>query len=323
MSARSHFRKFVVLSLAAMVVQACSTLPADQVATAPSGVVELREADLFANYYPAVSGKPGPAVLMMGGSEGGLNPAVSDEAMLLQELGYSVLQLSFYRADGQPDNLEMIPLETFERGLDYLSSREGVDPSRVAIFGTSKGAEAALITATRHPDDIAAIVAIVPSNVSWQGINWAFDGRPAEASWSLDGEAYPFLPYGAWDPASGLYSLYDNGLKALGEHSATEIAIEKTRAPVLLICGKDDALWPSCPMSDAIAARAGRLNGPEVTMLSYDGAGHGAGGAPNPDFDPATADEALEFGGTRGSNHAARMDSWPKVLAFLEVALKD
>ena len=319
-----HKLTCLAAGIAALGMQACSTAPDGREAAVPaSGVVELREAGLYANYYPAETQEPGPAILLLGGSEGGLNPLVSEEAELLRGLGYSVLQLSFYRSPGQPDNLEMVPLETFDRGLDWLIARSEVDPARVGIFGTSKGAEAALITATRHPDEIASVVAVVPSSVSWQGINWAFDQRPAEASWSLAGEAYPALPYGDWDPATGLYSLYENGLKAVDSHPETAIKVEQTEAPKLLICGSADALWPSCDMSYAIQNRATLMEGPEVTILAYEGAGHGAGGAPRAEFDPATAAEPLDFGGTRGANRAARIDGWPKTLAFLERTLKE
>ncbi len=189
-------------------------------------VAELRGPDLIANYYPAESDGPGPAILLLGGSEGGLSPLVAEEAFKLRGAGYSVLQLSYYRSPGQEENLEMVPLEVFDRGLNWLSARPEVDAEKLGIMGTSKGAEAALITAERHPQAFAAVVAVVPSNVSWQGINWAFDGRPAEASWSLNGEAYPYLPYGAWEAEKGLYSLYDNGLNAVSEHEDALIEIE-------------------------------------------------------------------------------------------------
>ena len=309
------------------VLAACSTASVDEVATSEltlndERVAELREPDLIANYYPAESDGPGPAILLLGGSEGGLSPLVAKEAFELRGAGYSVLQLSYYRSPAQSENLEMVPLEVFDRGLDWLGARPEVDVGRIGIMGTSKGAEAALITAERHSQAFAAVVAVVPSNVSWQGINWAFDGRPPEASWSLDGEAYPYLPYGAWEAEKGLYSLYDNGLNTVSEYEDALIEIELVEAPVLLICGEADTLWPSCPMSEALAARAIRLNGPEVEVLVYTDAGHGSGGAPSDAYEPSMANEDSTYGGTKGANQAAREDGWPKTLAFFEAALK-
>jgi dienelactone hydrolase len=58
-----------------------------------------------------------------------------------------------------------------------------------------------------------------------------------------------------------------------------------------------------------------------VTLLKYAGAGHGAFGPPIGHDTPAYA--LLDsLGGTADGNAAARADSWPKALAFLDVALK-
>ena len=284
-------------------------------------VIELRETNLIANFYPASgAAAPGPAILMLGGSEGGLSDSVSRDARALRAEGFSVLQVSFYRFEGQEQNLEMVPLERFDRALDWLLARDEVDASRVGIFGTSKGAAAALIVASRRPE-LNAIVAVVPSSVSWTGINWDFDERPPESSWSTNGEAYPALPYGDFDYKTGLYSLYANGLDRVVDHPDAAIAIENTSAATLLICGGADALWPSCPMAEAIDARAEAMDGPDVTVLTYPEAGHGAGGLPSVTLDPETADEPLDWGGTRRTNRAAQKDSWPKTVAFLKETL--
>lgn len=311
-----------------LILSSCQSAPgapmsAAQAAPAaiPDDVIELREPGLIANFYPATTAEaPGPAILMFGGSEGGLSAGVARDAEALRAEGFSVLQISFYRFEGQEQNLEMVPLERFDRALDWLLTRGEVDAGRVGIFGTSKGAEAALIVASRRPE-IEAVVAIVPSSVSWAGINWDFDGRVPEASWSLNGEPYPALPYGDFDYQTGLYSLYANGLKAVGEHEEAVISVEESEAPMLLICGGSDALWPSCPMADAIDARAEAMGGPEVTVLAYPDAGHGAGGLPADTLAPETADEQLDWGGTRRANRAAQQENWPKTVEFLKETL--
>ncbi|MEM5516037.1 acyl-CoA thioester hydrolase/BAAT C-terminal domain-containing protein [Henriciella sp. AS95] len=311
-----------------LILSSCQSAPGTPMSAAqaappaiPDDVIELREPDLIANFYPATTtDAPGPAILMFGGSEGGLSDGVARDAEALRAEGFSVLQISFYRFEGQEQNLEMVPLERFDRALDWLLARGEVDAGRVGIFGTSKGAEAALIVASRRPE-IEAVVAIVPSSVSWAGINWDFDGRVPEPSWSLKGEPYPALPYGDFDYKTGLYSLYANGLKAVGEHEEAVIAVEESDAPTLLICGGSDALWPSCPMAEAIEARAEAMGGPEVTVLAYLDAGHGAGGLPSEALDPETADEPLDWGGTRRANRAAQQENWPKTLEFLKETL--
>ena len=59
-----------------------------------------------------------PAILLLGGSEGGLSPLVAEDAFALRDAGYHVLQLSYYQSPGQAENLEMVALEIFDRGLE-------------------------------------------------------------------------------------------------------------------------------------------------------------------------------------------------------------
>ena len=58
-----------------------------------------------------------------------------------------------------------MPLELFDRALGWLKAQEEVDGARLAIVGGSKGAEAALIVASRHPE-LRAVVAGMPSSVA-------------------------------------------------------------------------------------------------------------------------------------------------------------
>ena len=56
----------------------------------------ITEDGLIANYFPA-PGKA-PAALVLGGSEGGLGPDWANVARAMQSDGFSVLQLSYFRA---------------------------------------------------------------------------------------------------------------------------------------------------------------------------------------------------------------------------------
>jgi dienelactone hydrolase len=278
---------------------------------------------LLANYYPAKGEGKHPGILMLGGSEGGLGPGVGRMALALQERGFAVLHVSYYRAPGQPPRLELVPLETFDRAIAWLKAQPEIDAERLAIVGGSKGAEAVLIVATRHPD-LKAVVAGMPSSAAWQGLDWNFVDmiiNPPNGSWSLGGTPIPFLPYG--QPKNfegGAMAVYAAGLENLAQHPDAIIPIEKTRAPVLLICGKMDALWPACPMAEQVKARADANGGPTVTILAYDNAGHGVLGLPveksNPNYDRLDS-----LGGTDDGNNAARTDGWPKLVAHLEAAL--
>lgn len=276
------------------------------------------ERGMLANYFPGRGPGRHPAILIVGGSEGGLGNSTRRNALALQAEGFSVLQLSFYRASGQPRNLELVPLETFSAGLAWLGRQAEVDPERVGIVGGSKGAEAVLLVATRHPE-IRAVVAGMPSSVAWEGFSWQDSGRFG-SSWSERGRPVDYLPFGGWQWTLDVSGIYRTALQDLPRHPGAAIPIERTAAPVLLICGEADALWPSCPMARQIAGRARQYRRPEVTVLAYPDAGHGVFGQPLAENDPSFG-RLDGLGGTDQGNNRARLDGWPRVIAFLKSAL--
>ena len=261
------------------------------------------------NYYPAP--RKGPAVLLLGGSEGGLAAGTSRIAQALLADGYSVLHLSYFRAPGQAESLARVPLELFGDGLAWLAKQPEVDGARLAMVGGSKGAEAALIVAASNPA-VKATVAGMPSSVVWPGFSWT--GGPVEGStWTRDGKDVPALPYGRFD--GGIASVYANGLKRLEAHPGTAIPVERASGPVLLICGEQDSLWPACAMARQLNARAPA----RVEVLAFANAGHAVFGPPL-ETQPAPAALAA-LGGTPEGNAQARAIGWPRVLAFLRAAL--
>lgn len=282
----------------------------------------IAENGLLANWFPGTGEGKRPAVLLLGGSEGGLGPVRT--ATTLQSAGYSVLQLSYFRAPGQSPTLERIPLEMFDQALAWLKARPEVDAARIGIIGTSKGAEAALLVASRNPD-VKAVVAGLPSSVVWPGVDWENRGkRIPDSSWSVGGQPLPLLPMGAFKggPPADMYA---EGLTKLAEHPDAVIPVERAKAALLLVCGEKDTVWPSCPMARAIEARAtqaraSRAGGPGVTVLAYPEAGHQAFGMPIPADHPAFQMLAMT-GGTPDANAAARADAWPKAMAFLSETL--
>jgi pimeloyl-ACP methyl ester carboxylesterase len=121
------------------------------------------------------------------------------------------------------------------------------------VIGGSKGAEAALILASRRPD-IRAVVAGVPTNVVWQGIDFS-DWSQVKSSWSLAGKPMDFVPYAAGVNTGRIRDIYDRSLPPEGDEGAAAIPVERIESDVLLISGDQDALWPSKPMSERIERR--------------------------------------------------------------------
>lgn len=254
-------------------------------------------------------------MLVLGGSGG---EAPEDDPQALVQRGYVVLSLAYVGAPGLPAELGDVPLEYFDKGLAFLKAQPGVDPRRIGIMGTSKGAEAALLIATRNRD-IKVVVALAPSSVAWQGIGAASRGAGA-GSWSLAGRSVPYLPYDRSAPFTTVFDQYQRSWARRAEHPEAEIPVERIGGPVMLVCGGNDALWPSCPMAQAVAERLKAKGfGHGVSLLRYNNAGHGGMGQP---FIPPEPDAIDPWGGTQAANAEARAQSWPRVLAFLKAALK-
>lgn len=282
----------------------------------------IGEDGLIGNWFPpagpaAAAGTRRPAILLLGGSEGALSASGVRMARALSAMGYGVLQLSYFRAPGQSPSLELVPLELFDRALGWIGRQPGIDRRRLGVIGISKGGEAALLIASRNKK-LRAVIAGVPSHVAWPGVVWdGAWGTTPRPSWSAGGQPLPVVPYGAFDPAGGIRSVYDNGLKALAAHPGAVIPLERARARILLVCGEADSLWPGCPMARAAAARAGQ----RAEVRAYADAGHLAFGVPVDPKSPGFG-QLASLGGTAQGNAAARTDSWARAEAFLAEAFK-
>lgn len=259
-------------------------------------------------FMPAASGRI-PAVLVLGGSEGGL-PTL--KAAWLASHGYAALALAYFRYEDLPARLEAIPLEYFGTALAWLLQRPEVLPGSIAVVGTSRGGELALQLGSMYPQ-IAAVVAYVPANVRYPS---CCGYHVARFAWTWKGEPLAFLPA--------------NGLRhpdPLAEAAAT-ISVEHTHGPILLIAGQDDGIWNSSAMTDAIVDRLKQSHFvPAVVRLNYPHAGHRAG---RPEIVPTWHGSVLHplsgrlenLGGTPNGDAESSIDAIEKVLAFLETSLK-
>lgn len=311
-------KTFLAAAALAVAGAACAQNPDTPIDVADHGLV----ARVFT---PAGPARRHPAILVLGGSEGGLESS-SGEARLLANQGYVTMALAYFNAPGLPEQLTNIPLEYFGTALNTLRARPDVDPARVGIVGTSKGGEAVLLIASRHPE-IKAVVAGVPSSVAWQGINMK-NFADGAGSWTEGGKPVSYLAYDnstPFDPTNWLKSIHDmyaRSLAKVGDHADAAIPVERIAGPILLICGEADGLWPSCPMSQAVEARA-KTHGfrHEVQLIAYPNAGHAAFGPPVKPEAPYYG-QLMALGGDEAGNVAARADGWTKATAFLATALK-
>lgn len=290
---------------------------------APFTTVEVSEDRLVAAFMAPTSHGPHPAIIVLGGSEGGTAMVRSVGRQFANE-GYAVLALSYFGAPGLPATAEEIPLEYFDRAIAWLARQPQVDPEHMGVFGISKGGEAALLVGSRSPQ-LHAVAAGVPSSVVWQAIS-AGAGAAPTSTWSLAGKPVAYLPYDQtvrFDFTryiESIYALYSGALPTADARPEAMIPVERINGPVLLISGTNDALWPSTAMSDRVVARL-RKNGfsHSVQHLAYQNAGHAVSTPPALASTTGYPDEAV--GGTVAGNAAGRADMWPRLIAFFDSAL--
>lgn len=281
-------------------------------------------------YRPEEVPEPLPALIVLGGSEGGL-AYPSFRAVWLAGYGYVALGLAYFDEPGLPDDLHEIPLEYFETALGVLAARPDVDPTRIGVVGGSRGGELALMLAARFPQ-IRAVVAEVPSHVRWGAVS-----TPNASAWSQEGLPLPYLtdasgaepieeslPDGGY--AFRLTPVFEAALDTAdpANLAAATIAVEDSQASILMLAGEDDGVWPSCRMAEAAMDRlvaAGHAAAWRDEVHCFADSGHHAampGGSTMDSYASSGAGGfSLVLGGTpKGVAHAQR-DGLTLLRAFL------
>jgi dienelactone hydrolase len=289
---------------------------------------DVRSDALIGAFYYKKGAQKRPAIVVVGGSEGGLDVADWIGPKLASR-GFVVFGLNYFSPPenavaGVPTTLKRIPIELLEKVRTWLGRRPEVDVKRIGMIGYSKGAELTLVVASTY-DWIRVAVAYAPSDVVWQGIP---SGDDSASSWSYQGRELPFLPTtgmrdaiakGRQEGKVVIARVLQASIDTASPEALTAAAIpvERSRAALLLIGGGDDQLGDSGACVIRLAARLKRAayTHPKETLL-YPAAGHvliGTG------WRPTTTDNADVFqdGGTPEADALAQAESWTKMLAFL------
>ncbi len=233
------------------------------------GIMRSIRADgLNADFFCGTGDTPQEALVLLGGSEGG--KSWNEHPAFIQQivgLGYAVLSLAYFGAEGLPPNLRAIPLEYFTAAFRWLASQKEVIPGRYTLMGVSRGAELALLLGSQLPQ-VKAIVAIAPSSVLFPGPPlglWdAFRGQ--HSAWSQAGHetACVPIPYTLTSLRGMLTGqrakMFEAALRNAPAVGAAAIPAEKVRGPILLISFTQDQIWPSTAMANQLIDRL-RRNG--------------------------------------------------------------
>lgn len=280
---------------------------------APAGIdtIEVRSGGLVADLFVPAGPGPHPAVLLVGGSSGGIGWQ-RYMAQLLAERGIAALALAYFGLEGLLPELDRVPLEYVEHALTWLRLQPNVDSTRVGIGGVSKGGELALLIASLRPE-LRAVAAFVPSGVVFQSIA---EGFPSTSSWTHRGREVPYVAYGTVESPRSIGDFYRAGLEQTDSIDAATIRVENINGPVLLLSGESDTLWPSASLSAAVLDRL-RAHGfaHAVEHVAYPDAGHLISSIYPDDEDPTGR------GGTEAGNRHAQVDGQRRFLEFFERTL--
>jgi dienelactone hydrolase len=291
----------------------------------------VRDQGMVGTLFVPPGDGPHPVVISVSGSGGGLSES---GAALYASHGYAGLALAYFNAETLPPDLIDIPLEYFERAIDWLQHQPRIDANRIAVSGTSRGGELALLLGATFAA-IKAVVAYVPSGIVFGGIGR--DGvRGARAAWTFRGQPVPFLqprpkllspepPPAAPDEA---VRLTDRFLRMMEDQAAVErveIPVERINGPVIMLSGKDDAMWPSTRLAEIACRRLEERHFKHPFMhIAYEGAGHMIGTPYTPSTIVASRHPLTgglnAYGGTPPAYAAAREDSWRRILGMLDAA---
>ncbi|MDQ0257018.1 dienelactone hydrolase [Evansella vedderi] len=274
-------------------------------------------------YYPQNKRKL-PSIILLGGLDG---IAPNQTAALLASHGYGVLSLDYLGQPNQQELLSEVPIEQVHQAVDWLKHHPKADKEKILIFGSSKGAELALLAASKNKD-IKGVIAYSPSQYVFQGL----DLKRKKSSWSEQEKEVPYVPfsYTIGDFLKIIKSrfskveidfsnIYKRSIEKYEQkdNRAAEIPVERIGGPILFVSGDEDALWPSVQMTEQMLNRLQKHSFPfDIKHLTYKQAGHILVQPYLPSL-PENG-ETASYGGTPMENAISGESAWKETLKFIK-----
>jgi len=101
--------------------------------------------------------------------------------------------VAYFKEKGLPESLQLIPLEYFDKAIDWMGHNNHVRPGGIIVVGASRGAELALLLASIKTGNKRSYSAVAQlRSLEWHAKGTA--GSPV-FSWTLGGKPVPFMPY--------------------------------------------------------------------------------------------------------------------------------
>ena len=231
-------------------------------------------------YLPATASadKPAPLLVWLGGSEGGMGMTHERRAAERQaylDAGFALLVVGYFGLPGTPSGLDRIELSGVLKAIEDTRLNPVIDAAKLSVLGVSKGAELALVLASRSAQ-ISTVIAVVGSEVVFASPEW----YSTSSSWSWQGKAMPFVPFD-WRSLVPLMQgnfrkSHEIAMQNQQAYQQALIPVQQMQADVLFISGTADELWPSSEMSDRMMLTLQQHQYPHrYQHLKIAGAGHG------------------------------------------------
>lgn len=244
--------------------------------------------------------------------------------------GHAALSLKYFGDEGLPEKMEEIPLEYFERAIDWLRTQPEVDSEKILVMGSGRDGELALLLAATYPEKIHGAIAWCPGSVHWSNTVFPWNSDEIKPTWTKNGLPVPFIRMekikgGDSETLDGM-PYWNSGLDDKAQVDSATIKVERISGPILLITPEDDQLWPSLRMSEMITQRLIQHNFQyDFKNLRYENAGHRlrlplhkALTAEQVDIEVDGKVYGCNLGGTPLGNFEAQWDSRGKVDEFVD-----
>lgn len=271
-----------------------------------------------------------PAVIVLHGSEGG-GAMSRGRALDLAAQGFVTLAVDYFADRAErlplPPDLREIPIEVVDRAHAWLARRPEVDPNRIAVVGTSRGAELALLVgATFHwPAAIVGCAAgdlvraadefHVPGSTIVNAPAWTYRGRPIAF---VPDEPEPFRRYPSRTAA---YRAAE--VDFAPRLAAARIRVERIKAPLLVLGSEADTIWHSAEMVRRILGRRSEAGLSSKTVGAvYPNAGHQICGDGTWPLRLYGSDGVGDRNLSMEAEGEAAVQAWNRTLAFLRETMK-
>lgn len=281
------------------------------------------EGKLLGRYLTSKIKQKRPAIIVISGSEGRMEKAYAIASVLAMK-GYSTFALCYFGLDGTSNKLSKIPLEYIENAIDFLKHEENVDQNKIAIYGCSKGAEMALLSAS-FMDEITAVAAIAPSIYIFEGLSKYFRLPSCHSSWTYRGKEVPYIKLsldielnylsrcmsGNKERMTMMYKeLTEKNVRRTAE---ARIRIEDINGPVLMLTSEKDTVWPSCDFAEEAKRIMNKKSfAHEFRVMDIPNAGHMI------TLPYQTYPKCSRLCGNSYKRNHANVQAWGEVVGFFE-----